>query len=782
MASGSSVLPDPISLPCSPSLLRPTTSINRNEPPRPKETGVWQWFAEGTGREEKTTHLCLWGSCNDSIKVQPRGGLTNMQRHLQTKHAIVVTLSKRKRDKQEIVTDASQKPMGSWLLPDVTRRETPVREATRKEKQQLSFMLLRIALETNMPFDAITKSETLRFFFRSFSSWEIPHRTTLTRLLSVYHTHMTCMVRDRLKTTAASLSITTDSTFLTSHQVPYICITGHWIDANWAKQSTVLSVFLAEQLQSAEFISGALTHQLNTQLNIGDRQLHCVTTDEGANFVGSAEVLKNAQKIRESTRCACHRIQLIVKNSIMSPNCAPLFQLLEKCSTIVNRFKNGWASARRDILHKYQKKHLDLLSREIEQAASNTLNRVSDVKRKALTLAQSLLDKDLLSEADETKQHEDEKAELQELSQVPVTHILPIADEELDSEQKEESASQLLADIETEEQETTRLVSATFSAQAYVDWLFRKRALIQRGATRWLTWINVVERCVIWREALEQTITEIRNGPLRGKRTDSDWASLIISKEELNVLEVFYYIGRGVRAVLEELESEKHVTISEVMYQRNKLLKIFTMGVNNETWPESIREFCHKAKQITEAKFSPKEDSVALLAATLDPRFKSLSFLSAGEIAMAANALETAYHALLVEQNGIDALLETSQPLRKRVRYGQSTDFAADILEEVSPEKKERKSEVKRYWELADCERNEDPLLWWKDNQRRFPTIAILAKRYLAIPASSAASERLFSRMKRVATPARAALSSDTLCKILFITENMAKDVATVPL
>jgi len=55
-------------------------------------------------------------------------------------------------------------------------------------------------------------------------------------------------------------------------------------------------------------------------------------------------------------------------------------------------------------------------------------------------------------------------------------------------------------------------------------------------------------------------------------------------------------------------------------------------------------------------------------------------------------------------------------------------------------------AEVKRYRDATVTvdEKKESPLVWWKNNITRYPILR-LAKKYLAIPATSVPSERAFS-------------------------------------
>ena len=62
---------------------------------------------------------------------------------------------------------------------------------------------------------------------------------------------------------------------------------------------------------------------------------------------------------------------------------------------------------------------------------------------------------------------------------------------------------------------------------------------------------------------------------------------------------------------------------------------------------------------------------------------------------------------------------------------------------------------------------------WWQLKEGAYPTLASLAKKFLAIEATSAASERLFSTAGRVITRDRNRLDPNTVGQILYIKSNL---------
>jgi hypothetical protein len=81
-------------------------------------------------------------------------------------------------------------------------------------------------------------------------------------------------------------------------------------------------------------------------------------------------------------------------------------------------------------------------------------------------------------------------------------------------------------------------------------------------------------------------------------------------------------------------------------------------------------------------------------------------------------------------------------------------------------------------------------LKWWKDKQHKFPNLAVLARMYLSVRATSCAAERLFSTAGQLVTPLRNAMGAEVLQEILFVRKNsdlscysklriLSRDIAT---
>ncbi|KDR23979.1 hypothetical protein L798_07915, partial [Zootermopsis nevadensis] len=69
--------------------------------------------------------------------------------------------------------------------------------------------------------------------------------------------------------------------------------------------------------------------------------------------------------------------------------------------------------------------------------------------------------------------------------------------------------------------------------------------------------------------------------------------------------------------------------------------------------------------------------------------------------------------------------------------------------------------------------RHEDPCVWWKDNAWQYHYLQSLAQHYLPIPATTDASERLFSSAGATVTVRTANLNPEHVEQLVFLHHNM---------
>jgi hypothetical protein len=80
---------------------------------------------------------------------------------------------------------------------------------------------------------------------------------------------------------------------------------------------------------------------------------------------------------------------------------------------------------------------------------------------------------------------------------------------------------------------------------------------------------------------------------------------------------------------------------------------------------------------------------------------------------------------------------------------------------------------------LAELQ-DSDGLGFWAENETRFPIMARLARRYLAIPASSAPSERVFSKYGIIWERRKCNLKPETANDIIFLNLNRGGNMPTI--
>ena len=66
-----------------------------------------------------------------------------------------------------------------------------------------------------------------------------------------------------------------------------------------------------------------------------------------------------------------------------------------------------------------------------------------------------------------------------------------------------------------------------------------------------------------------------------------------------------------------------------------------------------------------------------------------------------------------------------------------------------------------------------DPFCWWKEHQVTFPHISKVAQRYLCVPGTSVASERVFSTAGDIVSASRSRLDPEHVDMLIFLQKNL---------
>mgnify|MGYP003891108927 CR=1 FL=1 len=87
---------------------------------------------------------------------------------------------------------------------------------------------------------------------------------------------------------------------------------------------------------------------------------------------------------------------------------------------------------------------------------------------------------------------------------------------------------------------------------------------------------------------------------------------------------------------------------------------------------------------------------------------------------------------------------------------------------DVDPSSVNGETELNAYMRVQQVVKDTDPLMWWKQHVQEFPRLTRMVRQHLAVPATSASPERLFSSVGLVKSDLRGRLLDSTLIDVMW--------------
>ena len=158
----------------------------------------------------------------------------------------------------------------------------------------------------------------------------------------------------------------------------------------------------------------------------------------------------------------------------------------------------------------------------------------------------------------------------------------------------------------------------------------------------------------------------------------------------------------------------------------------------------------------------------------LDPRLRGVHLGEINELVSTIGNIERRISSMdpesddegdnIDDTDGNDNLTPTAKLLKSRCSSTPSSN--------VSKKKKSPKQEIDAYCKLPACQQDVSVLAWWTEHVEVLPRLSALASMILAIPASSSASERLFSVAGNIDSAKRGNMKLETLETLTLLKTN----------
>jgi len=275
------------------------------------------------------------------------------------------------------------------------------------------------------------------------------------------------------------------------------------------------------------------------------------------------------------------------------------------------------------------------------------------------------------------------------------------------------------------------------------------KELIVDVRTRWNSTHDMIERALELREPLDSMTT-----------LDLELGKYRLAAEEWQLLQSILQLLEAFKLCTTHLCAASHPTLTIAVPVYNFLIDRLEDYRDTYEGPlDAIKAATDAAIDKPKARYSKAGVEVYAVATILDPRYK-LNYYRAHE-----------WEAEWVEE-ALDGFKNAFARYRcspaPRAREQAPMKWGGGSLEELVESSLKHRcvakpDELKQYLDAPSASPGTDVLQWWKANAASYPCLAAMARDYLAIPATGAPVERVFSGGTDLVRPKRGALNERSI-------------------
>jgi len=526
--------------------------------------------------------------------------------------------------------------------------------------------------------------------------------------------------------TAASVALTFDS-WTSRKTQPFMAVTAHWLDVDVEPNthiiksiksaSACLAMLHAPESHTGEYMANMLKGLIDAY-GLKDR-VSCLVHDNAANARNAAEAMKIPH-----INCYAHSLQLVVRGALK-----PFDHLLRRLSRLVSAFhnKHGWMDTLKQLFGIFSS-HLDPKPDFVEPI-KNVLTRWSS----DFAMLESLLDK------------------IKAINMTLEQKCAAVKDVDVVVDSATGEAALSSKDRITDDDAAT--MEVIFLALAPL-----KAATEALEGEMYPTLMLALPEWVAIESALRRPFDDGKEA--KGDGNEAKGEAVTRNTKKLHTALVKQFADRFVSC---------------------------KMGINANPGA-FIAVFCHPQRR--EMKWLPEDMQVSFeealikevmsfvrIAATTNNAEQAVAFATKAawhnSRKRKLDALPSVQAVKKIKLEGLDGVSVIKKPV-----IGDLREAAVKAIKEYRDV--ELVVDVKQKQDAENEWKPQQVLDWWAKHGRALPIMFLVACKWLAVPATSAPSERVFSAAARTHTSLRASMAPKTLEMMVFLKKNMALAASVV--